>query len=37
MPFKSQKQMKAMFAKGGKSAEAAKKWIKKYGKPRKKG
>jgi hypothetical protein len=26
--------MRAMFAKGGKSASAARRWIKEYGKPR---
>jgi hypothetical protein len=33
MPFKSKAQMKAMFAKGGKSAATAKRWVKKYGVP----
>lgn len=33
MPFKSRKQMRAMFAKGGKAREAAKRWVKKYGIP----
>lgn len=33
MPFKSRAQMKAMFAKGGKSAKTAKKWVSKYGVP----
>lgn len=35
MPFKGgRRQMRAMFAKGGKSAAAAKRWAKKYGVPR---
>lgn len=33
MPFKSKAQMRAMFAKGGKSAKAARKWVRKYGVP----
>lgn len=33
MPFKNRKQMKAMFAKGGKSAATAHAWAKKYGVP----
>lgn len=33
MPFKSKRQMKAMFAKGGKAAAVAKRWAKKYGVP----
>lgn len=33
MPFKSRKQMKAMFAKGGKSAKVARQWARKYGVP----
>lgn len=39
MPFKSKKQMRAMFAKGGKSAKVARRWVNKYGVPggRKKG
>jgi hypothetical protein len=32
MPFKSKAQMRAMFAKGGKSAATAKRWVK-YGVP----
>lgn len=36
MPFKNKRQMSAMFAKGGKSAKAAKRWVKKYGVPKKK-
>lgn len=35
MPFKSKGQMKAMFAKGGKTAKTAKQWAKKYGAPKK--
>lgn len=35
MPFKGgRRQMRAMFAKGGKSAAAAKRWVKKYGVPK---
>lgn len=35
MPFKGGKrQMRAMFAKGGKSAAAARRWIRNYGKPK---
>lgn len=37
MPFKNKAQMKAMFAKGGKSAKTAARWVKKYGVPRRKG
>lgn len=33
MPFKSRKQMRAMFAKGGKSATTARRWVRKYGVP----
>lgn len=33
MPFKNRSQQKAMFAKGGKSAKAARRWTKKYGTP----
>jgi hypothetical protein len=33
MPFRSKAQMKAMFAKGGKSARVAKAWVRKYGVP----
>ena len=36
MPFKSRKQAKAMFAKGGKSASTARTWAHKYGVPGKK-
>lgn len=32
-PFKSKKQMQAMFAKGGKAAKTAKAWAQKYGVP----
>lgn len=35
MPFKSRAQAQAMFAKGGKSAETARRWAHKYGVPRK--
>lgn len=31
MPFKSAKQRRAMFAKGGKTAKVARRWAKKYG------
>jgi hypothetical protein len=33
VPFKNKKQMQAMFAKGGKSAAAARRWVNKYGVP----
>jgi len=33
MPFKNRRQMRAMFAKGGKSAATAKRWARKYGVP----
>jgi hypothetical protein len=33
MPFKSRKQAKAMFAKGGKTAKVARRWARKYGVP----
>lgn len=33
MPFKSKAQMRAMFAKGGKSAKTAAAWVRKYGAP----
>jgi hypothetical protein len=36
MPFKSRAQMRAMFAKGGKSAETARRWAHKYGTPKRK-
>lgn len=35
MPFKNKRQMRAMMAKGGKARETAKRWVKKYGKPKK--
>jgi hypothetical protein len=33
MPFRSKAQMKAMFAKGGKTARIARDWVRKYGVP----
>lgn len=34
MPFQSPEQMRAMFAKGGKSAQAARRWLRVYGPPK---
>jgi hypothetical protein len=33
VPFRNKAQMKAMFAKGGKSAKVARRWVKTYGVP----
>lgn len=33
MPFKSRRQARAMFAKGGRSAQVARRWARKYGVP----